>query len=110
MFGDYKAYKKYAPQYAEWKGARDLAEAKRQEFLHLNPKEINKDDIQKSKALLRAIDIMDEFSQNYYDQKEGGILNKRIKSSDIIRNLYVIYFSLFVSKAVGLFLILLDKI
>ena len=58
-FGDYKSYKKYAPQYAEWKATRDLAEAKRQEYLRQNPSAINQDDIKKSKALLRAIDVMD---------------------------------------------------
>lgn len=70
MFGDYKSYKKYAPQYAEWKDARNLAEAKRQEFLRQNPAEINPDDIQRSKALLRAVDIMDEFSQKKAEDME----------------------------------------
>ena len=70
MFGDYKSYKKYAPQYAEWKNARDLSEAKRQEYLRRNPSELNPDDIQRSKALLRAIDIMDEFSQKKAEDME----------------------------------------
>lgn len=69
-FGDYKSYKKYAPQYAEWKATRDLAEAKRQEYLRQNPSAINQDDIKKSKALLRAIDVMDEYSQKRAEDTE----------------------------------------
>lgn len=70
MFGDYKSYKKFAPQYPEWKSARNLTEAKRQEYLRRNPSEINAKDIQKSKALLRAIDIMDEYSQKRAEDME----------------------------------------
>lgn len=69
-FGDYKSYKKYAPQYAEWKDTRDLADAKRQEYLRQNPSAINQDDIKKSKALLRAIDVMDEYSQKRAEDTE----------------------------------------
>ena len=69
-FGNYKSYKNYAPQYTTWKEKRDLAEAKRQEFLRENPKEINTDDIKRSKALLRAVDIMDEFSQKKAEDME----------------------------------------
>ena len=69
-FGDYKSYKKYAPQYTEWKATRDLADAKRQEFLRQNPSAINQDDIKKSKALLRAIDVMDEYSQKRAEDTE----------------------------------------
>lgn len=70
MFGDYKSYKKFAPQYPEWKSARDVSEAKRQEYLRRNPSEINAQDLQKSKALLRAIDIMDEYSQKRAEDME----------------------------------------
>ncbi len=70
IFGDYKSYKKYAPQYSEWKNARNLAEAKRQEYLRQNPTAINQDDIKKSKALLRAIDVMDEYSQKKAENTE----------------------------------------
>ena len=70
MFGDYKSYKTYAPMYQEWKNSRDLAEAKRSEYLRQNPNEINKGDIQRSKALLRAIDVMDEYSQQKAENTE----------------------------------------
>lgn len=70
MFGDYKSYRRYLPQYPEWKNNRDLLEAKRQEYLRLNPTEINHQDIQKSKTLLRAIDIMDEYSQKRAEDME----------------------------------------
>ena len=70
MFGDYKSYRKYAPQYADWKNARNIAEARRVEYLKRNPNAINPEDIQRSKALLRAVDIMDEFSQKKAENME----------------------------------------
>ena len=70
MFGDYKSYKKFAPNYAEWKQARDFAEAKRQAYLNTHPQDVNLEDIQKSKAILRAIDVMDEFSQKRAEDME----------------------------------------
>ena len=69
-FGDYKAYKKYEPAYSSWKYQRDLAEAKRQKYLQLNPNEINQEDIQRGKVLLRAIDVMDEYSQKRAEDME----------------------------------------
>lgn len=69
-FGDYKAYKKYEPFYSNWKFQRDTQEAKRQEYLRLHPDKINQDDIQRGKVLLRAIDIMDEYSQKRAEDME----------------------------------------
>lgn len=62
-FGDYKSYKKYEPAYAEWKQKRDVAEAKRLAYIKQNPNAISKEDIQRGQTLIRAIDIMDEYSQ-----------------------------------------------
>ena len=70
MFSDYKSYKTFAPQYSEWKAGRDLAEAKRVEYLKRHPEEIRQEDIQKSKAILRAIDVMDEYSQKRAENAE----------------------------------------
>jgi len=70
MYGDYKAYRKHAPQYADWKALRDTAEAKRLEYLRKNSTEIKQEDIQKSKAILRAVDIMDEYSQKRAENAE----------------------------------------
>lgn len=70
MFGDYKAYKKFAPNYAEWKSARNLAEEKRQIYLKNNINELDKNDIQRSKTILRAIDVMDEYSQKRAEDME----------------------------------------
>ena len=70
MFGDYKSYKKFAPEYSNWKNARDLQNAKRVEYLRNHPEEIKQDDIQKSKAILRAVDIMDEYSQKKAENTE----------------------------------------
>ena len=70
MFGDYKSYRKFAPQYPQWKTEKDLAEAKRLAYLKNNPSEIKTEDIQKSKTILRAIDIMDEYSQKRAEDME----------------------------------------
>lgn len=70
IIGDYKSYKKYEVLYPEWKNKYDLAEAKRVEYLKRNPEDVNPDDLQRSHALLRAIDIMDEASQKKAEDME----------------------------------------
>lgn len=70
MFGDYKSYKKYEPAYNEWKEQRDIQEAKRLEYLKQNPEAVNSEDIKRGKTLLRAIDIMDEYSQRNAENME----------------------------------------
>ena len=70
IFGDYKAYKKYEPAYPSWKNERDLIDAKRQEYLRQNPNEIKSEDLQRGKILLRAIDVMDEYSQKRAEDME----------------------------------------
>lgn len=62
-FGDYKSYKKYEPYYANWKANRNVAEAKRLAYLKQNPEAISQEDMQRGKTLIRAIDIMDDYSQ-----------------------------------------------
>ncbi len=69
-FGDYKSYKQYEPYYANWKQMRNYKEAQQEKFISLHPDKINKVDIQKSEALLRAIDIMDEYSQKRAEDME----------------------------------------
>lgn len=69
-FGDYKAYKKYEPAYLGWKYARDLKESKRQEYLRRHPESIDQNDIQRGKVLIRAIDVMDEYSQKRAEDME----------------------------------------
>ena len=70
MFGDYQAYKTHVPEYNIWKQNRDIIEAKRTKYLEQHPETINQEDIQKSKTLLRAIDIMDEYSQKRAEDME----------------------------------------
>lgn len=70
IIGDYKSYKKYDILYPQWKSNLDLAEAKRAKYLKNNPQDINPEDLQRSHALLRAIDIMDEASQKNAEDME----------------------------------------
>ena len=72
MFGDYKSYKKFEPVYPDWKNRRDLKEAKREGYLNLHPELINRGDIQRGEILLRAIDIMDEYSQKKAENMEAA--------------------------------------
>ena len=69
-FGDYKLYKQYEPVYPKWRSERNLLEAKRQEYVKQNPEIINEADIKKGRALIRAIDIMDEYSQKRAENME----------------------------------------
>ena len=68
--GFYKSYKKYEPAYAVWKNNRDTAETKRLVYLKQNPSEISNEDIQRGQTLIRAIDIMDEYSQKRAEDTE----------------------------------------
>ncbi|MCR4880419.1 MAG: hypothetical protein K6A44_00485 [bacterium] len=72
IFSDYKAYKKYEPQYALWKDDKDKSEAKKLEYLKKNPvdEKTKQEEIQRGKALLRAIDVMDEYSQSRAENME----------------------------------------
>ena len=72
MFGDYKAYKKYEPTYAEWKHNRNIMEAKRETYLSKHPELVNNNDIQRGQILLRAIDVMDEYSQKRAENMEAA--------------------------------------
>ena len=69
-FGDYKLYKQYEPVYPAWREQSNLIEAGRKEYIKQNPDVINETDIQKGKALIRAIDIMDEYSQKRAENME----------------------------------------
>ena len=72
MFGDYKSYKKYEPIYPNWKYNRDLVEAKRLAYIEKHPEIFNENDVQRGKILLRAIDIMDEYSQKKAENMEAA--------------------------------------
>lgn len=71
-FGDYKSYKQFLPAYPQWKNNRDLMEAKRLAYIEKHPEIVNKEDIQRGKILLRAIDIMDEHSQKNAENMEAA--------------------------------------
>ena len=72
MFGDYKSYKKFEQVYPDWKEKRDLLDAKRLAYLEKHPEEVNQKDIQRGQILLRAIDIMDEYSQKKAENMEAA--------------------------------------
>ena len=71
-FGDYKSYKKYEPAYVSWKKNQDIAEAKRLAYLKQNPDAVSNEDIQRGQTLIRAIDIMDEYSQKRAEDTEAA--------------------------------------
>ena len=58
----YKSFQSYKDEYQLWRKNKNIEEAKRQKYLKENPNYITQKDIQKSKALLRAVDLMDEYT------------------------------------------------
>lgn len=70
VFGDYKLYRKYEPAYADWKNMRDIQDAKRMAYLKKHPELKNENDIVRGKTLIRAIDVMDEYSQKRAENME----------------------------------------
>lgn len=75
IFGDYKSYKKYEPLYSSWKFERDSSNAKRLEYLNQHPELRNNEDLQRAQSLLRAIDVMDEYSQKRAEDMEVATEN-----------------------------------
>ena len=75
VFGDYKSYKKFEPTYEKWKNERNVAEAKRLEYIKLHPELRKDDDVKRGQVLLRAIDIMDEYSQRRSENMEVATEN-----------------------------------
>ena len=69
-FSNYKNYRTYLPQYSNWKKNIDTQNAKREEYLKINSLKPTREDIGKSKALIRAIDVMDEYSQQNAENME----------------------------------------
>lgn len=70
VVNNYKSYKKYVPEYSNWRDKQDLDREKRLEYLKRNPDKINSVDIQRGKALLHSIDVMDEYSQSNAEDME----------------------------------------
>ncbi len=70
VLNNYKDYKKYLLEYLSWRDDKDLAIARRLEYLKKNKDKINPDDIQRGKILLHAIDVMDEYSQSNAEDME----------------------------------------
>lgn len=65
IFNNYSNYKAYEADYDEWKAQRNLDNAKKTEYLKNNPvsEEEKQAAAKRGKVLLRALDVMDEYSQ-----------------------------------------------
>ncbi len=75
IWNNYKDYRKNKPSYSDWKDERDLQEAKRIAYLKKNgidPK-AQKTDIERAKAVLNAVDVMDEYSQTKAENMEFAV-------------------------------------
>lgn len=72
VFQNYKNYKKFENDYSAWKENKDISEAKKLEYLKQNKidEKIKQQEIQRGKALLHAIDVMDEYSQSKAENME----------------------------------------
>ncbi len=80
IFKNYNNYKIYEDDYDEWKTKRNLYEAKKKEYLKNNPasQEEKQEALKRGKVLLRAMDVMDEYSQSRAEDAE--ILTEEISN------------------------------
>lgn len=60
VFSNYNSYKSSLDEYSNWRDKQDLREARREEYLRRNPDVIKDYDLQRSKILLNAVDMMDK--------------------------------------------------
>ena len=60
VFSNYNSYKSSLDEYSNWRDKQDLREARREEYLRRNPDAIKDYDLQRSKILLNAVDMMDK--------------------------------------------------
>ena len=69
---NYIDYRKNKPSYKSWKNAQDEKEAKRLAYIEKYgiSEEQKQDDIKRAKAVLNAVDIMDEYSQSRAEETE----------------------------------------
>ncbi|MBQ8460059.1 hypothetical protein IJ541_08160 [bacterium] len=70
VLGSVREYRKYLPEYQDWRDKQELHYVQKKEYLKQNPDKADKDDIQRGKILLHAIDVMDEYSQSYAEDME----------------------------------------
>jgi hypothetical protein len=99
----HKSFNTYIDEYSAWRDQNKIRDAKRQEYLRRNPDAIKDYDIQRSKRLLKAVDIMDKSISNETKQKVINIINnhKEIKkinhfNSTPVGYQYQISFTIFV--------------
>lgn len=72
IFKNYNNYKVYENDYYDWKYQRELYDAKKKEYLQKNPvsEEEKQNAMKRGKVLLRALDVMDEYSQTRAEDTE----------------------------------------
>lgn len=81
ILNDYIAYRKELPNYAPWKNQQKQKEAKKLEYIKITgiDEASKQSDIKRAKAVLEAIDVMDEYSQTRAEDTEN--MMNVIKSS-----------------------------
>lgn len=72
IFQNYNNYKKFEGEYKNWQNQKDLDNAKKAAYLKQNPvsEEEKQKATQKGQTILRAVDIMDEYSQSKAEDAE----------------------------------------
>ncbi len=86
---DYLEYRKYKPEYQNWKNNRNLQTAKKLEYLKSNPIDNKQkdDDIKRAKIILNAVNTMDEYSQSRAEDMEVYIQGIIKPIADVVVNL-----------------------
>ena len=71
-FSDYKEYRNKKPEYGAWKDQREQDLANKVSYIKTNPipKDEFKQDVERAKIVLDAVNIMDEYSQSRAEEME----------------------------------------
>ena len=71
IFKDYKKYKQYEPEYEKWKNNIEQTEIKRKQYIKQHGLKMSREDLERTKTFLNAVDIMDEYSQSNAESMEN---------------------------------------
>ena len=80
---DYNNYQEHLGECEEWKYNVKQTNAKRQEYIKKHNLKINREDAARAKALINAIDVMDEYSQSESESMENAAQAAKVYISQI---------------------------
>lgn len=73
IFSNYKAYKKHYPEYVSYDKNQREKEAQKASYLAKHPELVKEEDKKRAIAIINAIDVMDDYSQQKAEDMENTI-------------------------------------